>query len=185
MATSVRTPRHWTLDDLHLLPDDGQRYELVDGGLAVTPPPTQDHQSLAGALRDLLAADAPTGWRCRVEFPLPLATDTLRIPDVVVHRWPPRQPRSDAQNPVGPDDVGLVAEVVSPSSRRTDRFAKPGDYAEAGIGVLWRLETEPSLRLHALVLRGGAYVEVAVLHEAGRAPTPWGEVAVDPGALRA
>ena len=32
--------RGWTLEDLATLPDDGQRYELVDGGLVVTPPPT-------------------------------------------------------------------------------------------------------------------------------------------------
>jgi Uma2 family endonuclease len=151
----VQTPdvhRGWTVADLDDLPDDGQRYELVDGSLVVTPPPTQRHQLLASDLRDRLRAAGPQGWRVQQEFPLPFAEDTQRTPDVVVHRWPPRQPRDDPRNPVGPSDVALVVEVVSPRTRRTDRFAKPGEYAEAGIAMFWRLETEPDLVLHPFVL---------------------------------
>ena len=171
--------RGWTLDDLHLLPDDGQRYELVDGGLVVTPPPTQLHQMLGDDLRERLQAVAPPGWRARHEFPLPFAQDTQRVPDVVVHRWPPQHPRSDERNPVGPSDVGLVVEVVSPSTRRTDRFAKPGEYAEAGIALFWRLETEPALVLHPFVLDGDAYRPLAPVHERGSVPVPWGSLLVD------
>lgn len=109
--------RGWTLDDLDLLPDDGQRYELVDGGLVMTPPPTQRHQMLADDLRERLQAAAPTGWRARLEFPIPFDEDTQRTPDVVVHRWPLQRPRDDQRNPVGPADVGLIVEVVSPSTR--------------------------------------------------------------------
>ena len=78
--------RGWTLDDLDTLPDDGQRYELVDGGLVVTPPPTQRHQVPGNDLQDRLRAAAPAGWRVRLAFPLPFAEDTQRIPDIVVHR---------------------------------------------------------------------------------------------------
>ncbi len=137
--------RGWTVDDLGSLPDDGQRYELVDGGLVVTPPPTQRHQMLGDDLREQLLAAAPSWWRARLEFPLPFAADTQRIPDVVVHRWPLQHRRDDERNPVGPADVGLIVEVGSASTRRTDRFAKPGECAEAGIGLFWRLETEPDL----------------------------------------
>jgi Uma2 family endonuclease len=178
----VRPPdlhRGWTLADLDTLPDDGQRYEIVDGGLVVTPPPTQRHQVLANDLRDRLQAAAAPGWRVRMEFPLPFAEDTQRIPDVVVHRWPLRHPRSDARNPVGPVDVGLVVEVVSPSTRRTDRFAKPGEYAEAGIGMFWRLETEPDLVLHPFVLGRAGYEPLEPVTEQGSVPVPWGSVVVD------
>ena len=168
--------RAWTLDDLDLLPEDGQRYELVDGGLVVTPPPTQRHQILAIDLRDLLRDAAPPGWRVQVEFPIPFAADTQRIPDVVVHRWPVQQPRADRRNPVGPADVGLIVEVVSPTSKRTDRFAKPGEYAEAGIALFWRLETEPELVLHPWALSGAGYVPQPPVRGRGSAPRPLGVV---------
>ena len=175
--------RGWTLEDLHLLPDDGQRYELVDGGLVVTPPPTQRHQMLGDDLRYRLHAGAPDGWRVRMGFPIPFDEDTQRIPDVVVYRWPLRHPRSDERNSVGPADVGLVVEVVSPSTRRTDRFAKPGEYAEAGIALFWRLETEPDLVLHAFVLDGATYEPLAPVRERGSVPVPWGSLVVDVGTL--
>ncbi len=176
---SVSPHRGWTLADLADFPDDGHRYELVDGGLVVTPYATQHHQDLADDLRDRLRAAAPAGWRCRVEYPLPFADDTQRIPDVVVYRWPLRRPRPDARNPLGPADVGLLVEVVSPRTRRTDRFAKPGEYAEAGIGLFWRLETEPERVLHTFVLQGGTYEHAARIRGHGVARVPWGELALD------
>ncbi len=171
--------RGWTLDDLDTLPDDGQRYELVDGGLVVTPPPTQRHQMLGYDLHDRLRAAAPDGWRVRPEFPLPFAEDTQRTPDVVVHRWPLQHPRDDARNPVGPADVGLLVEVVSPSTRRTDRFAKPGEYAEAGIRLFWRLETEPDLVLHPFVLGPAGYEPLEPVRNQGSVPVPWGSIVLD------
>lgn len=175
--------RGWTLADLPALPDDGQRYELVDGGLVVTPPATQWHQDLAADLRERLAAAAPPGWRVRVEYPLPFAVDTQRVPDVVVFRWPLQHPRADARNPLGPADVGLIVEVVSPRTRRTDRFAKPGEYAEAGIPLFWRLETEPELVLHAFSLQGSTYEPTADVRERGAVAVPWGELTLDVGSL--
>jgi Uma2 family endonuclease len=171
--------RGWTLDDLDGLPDDGQRYELVDGGLVVTPPPTQRHQLLGYDLHDRLRAAAPPGWRVRPEFPLPFAEDTQRTPDVVVHRWPLQHPRDDERNRVGPADVALIVEVVSPRTRRTDRFAKPGEYAEAGIGLFWRLETEPELVLLPFVLGSAGYEPVVPVRGRGSAPVPWGELTLD------
>lgn len=175
--------RVWTVADLVDLPDDGNRYELVDGGLVVTPFATQRHQDLANDLRDRLLSAAPPGWRVRTEYPLPLADDTQRIPDVVVYRWPLQHPRHDPNNPLGPADVGLIVEVVSRRTRRTDRFAKPGEYADAGIGMYWRLETEPDLVLHPFVLRGTSYAPATPLRGPGRAPVPWGELSLDPTSL--
>lgn len=46
----------WTIDQLHRLPDDGNRYELVGGELFVTPPPSPGHQLISVALQQLLVA---------------------------------------------------------------------------------------------------------------------------------
>ena len=40
--------RIWTVDDLDELPDDGNRYEIIDGELFVTPAPAWPHQRAAG-----------------------------------------------------------------------------------------------------------------------------------------
>jgi Uma2 family endonuclease len=169
----------WSVADLADLPDDGRRYELVDGSLLVSPPASQQHQELGQALRDLLQAHAPEGWRARVEYPLPFSADTLRVPDVVVFTWPLTRPSGDARNPLVPADVALVVEVVSPSTRRTDRFAKPGEYADAGIGLFWRLETDPALVLHPFVLEGGTYRTQPTVAGRGEVAVPWGRLDVD------
>src|SRR5690242_13935700 len=41
---------NWTVDMLDELPDDGNKYELIDGELFVTPAPSDVHQLIAGAL---------------------------------------------------------------------------------------------------------------------------------------
>ena len=175
----LHRPGSWRFDRLGELPNDGRRYEVVDGLLVVSPPPSPWHQVVATALLLQLTAQAPAGWHVLPELGLPLGTDG-RVPDLSV---------VSARAPLGPgaplpraEHLGLVVEVVSPSSRKTDRFAKPGEYADAGIPLFWRVETEPELVVHAFVLRDGAYVETAV-SSAGPLPVPWGEVAVDLGEL--
>lgn len=181
MSAPVDLARTWTLADLETLPDDGLRYELVDGNLVVTPP-TQRHQWLADALATQLRTEAVDGWRVVTELRLPLEED-LRIPDVVVHRWPLQQPTEDRANPLGPRDIGLLVEVVSPRTRKTDRFTKPAEYAAAGVPLFWRLETEPVLVLHPFVLDAGAYVPLEPVAQRGPTPTPWGELVIDVRAL--
>lgn len=52
-------PGPWTFDELATLPADGQRYEVVDGNLVVTPPPSQRHQLAGAALFTVLSAACP------------------------------------------------------------------------------------------------------------------------------
>src|SRR4051812_38925077 len=50
------TPTKWTIDMLDALPDDGQRHEIIDGELFVTPSPSGVHQQVVGALYAMLRA---------------------------------------------------------------------------------------------------------------------------------
>lgn len=161
----------WRFDDLDDLPDDGNRYEVVDGNLVVTPPPSQLHQMVSRRLQRAIERSLPAGWEVLTDFSLPLGTDG-RVPDLAVVRLDVEVSRSN-RNPYGPGAFGLVGEVVSPRTRKTDRFAKPGEYAEAGIPIYWRVELDPEPRLHAHVLRDGGYVEVD-----GPPPLPWGTLDV-------
>jgi Uma2 family endonuclease len=122
-------------DDLLDLPDDGHRYEIIDGGLHVAPPAGIPHHSTADELRAVLRAAAPPGWRAIREIGIQIGDSTV-TPDITVLRpgalfeamW------------AAPADVPLVVEVESKGSRRLDRFVKPSLYAEAGIESYWRIE---------------------------------------------
>src|SRR2546430_9950820 len=46
--------KQWTLREVHSLPDDGNKYELVRGELFVTPPPTDEHETILARLTRLL-----------------------------------------------------------------------------------------------------------------------------------
>ncbi len=168
----------WSFDELpdrDTLPE-GYRYEVVDGHLVVTPPPAQRHQ-LAGTVlfRHLLQA-CPPEWLVVWEFGLRLGTDG-RVPDLAVVQAEP--PTGTGPYPRGPEAFGLVVEIMSPSSRKTDLFAKPGEYAEVGIPLFWRLDLDSAPRLHAFTLQDGSYVEVAAVDDEGAVPVPWGELHVD------
>lgn len=150
------TQRNWTVDDLDDLPDDGLRYEALDGQLVVTPPPVALHQEVVIRLLLQLRQQATRPWRVLHEQAVRLDRD-WRIPDLVVVR-------SDLPltlHAYDPVDVGLVVEVVSAATRRTDRLAKPAEYADAGIPRFWRVETDPVVTLSTYELVAGAYVETA------------------------
>ncbi|MCW2779333.1 MAG: hypothetical protein JWN17_3058 [Frankiales bacterium] len=167
----------WRFDQLDGLPDDGRRYEVVDGGLLVTPPPGHLHQAVGALLLRQLQQQCSEDWQVFYEFALPLGHDG-RVPDLAVVAGD-APVRGAGPYPVGPEHFGLVVEVVSPSSRKTDRFAKPGEYAEAGIPLFWRVETGPELLLVAHRLLGSTYEVVQRVSTEGLVPAPWGEVTVD------
>ena len=52
-----RSRRDWTVEQLHALPDDGNRYEIVDGALLVTPAP-EPHRAIT-PIADLERATEP------------------------------------------------------------------------------------------------------------------------------
>ena len=175
MSLPVALTRSWRAQDLvdADLPD-GFRCEVVDGHLVVTPAPGNPHGLVAAELTRQLLNDCQEPWDVVAPVNLLMGTD-LRIPDLaVIHGDAARDPAW-----LGPASFGLVVEVTSPSTRKTDLFAKPGEYAEAGIPLFWRVDLEPSLRLHAFALEGTSYTEVAVIDRVGVAPAPWGDVAID------
>lgn len=122
--------RHWTRADLHRLPDDGNRYEVVKGELFVTPAPSPRHEELirvlAEHLRELTKGSGVTVYAGNSAVVL---SESQVLPDVQVRARviPPPDTWEDAPTPL------LVVEVVSPVTRRRDLVAKRTLYANAGI----------------------------------------------------
>ena len=139
----------WTEPDLHLFPQDGHRYEIVDGSLHVTPPPAGPHESIVRALVTTLRGAAPDGWWVCARLGIACGASHL-IPDVTVLR-----PESSGAIWSDPADVALVVEVETAESRRYDRLLKPALYAEAGIPAYWRIEPGPALHVYDLTTDPG------------------------------
>jgi Uma2 family endonuclease len=167
-----------TYDDLQAMPDDGHRYELVDGALIVTPAPVARHQRAVVRLIVLLTAAA--GDELDVlpaPFDYKVSDVTVLQPDVVVAR------RSDVGDANLQRTPLLVVEVLSPSTRRIDLGTKRLAFEAAGVPSYWLVDPdEPSLTV--LELASGEYREVArvVGEEAYAAVRPF-DVTVVPAQL--
>ncbi len=105
----------------------------------------------------------PEGLYVAREMSVRLGTRQRPEPDVMVVTV---SPESDLGRTFYlPDEVRLVAEVVSPESEERDRKTKPGKYAEAGIKFLWRVEREGRAAVaytYELDPASGAYVATGV-----------------------
>jgi Uma2 family endonuclease len=170
----------WTEPDLHLFPQDGHRYEIVEGSLHVTPPLADAHESVVRGLVGTLRGAAPDGWWVCPRLGVTCGASNL-VPDVTVLR-----PRSSGAIWCDPADVALVVEVESPASRRYDRLLKPALYADAGIAGYWRVEPGPDgpvLHAYALArdgryaaqrsVRAGELVAVDAPYPVRLAPAAW------------
>jgi len=162
MGTVITLPRGRALTrrDLEQLPDDGHRYELIDGTLIVTPAPSTRHQAASAALHLLLATHCPDELRVLyAPLDVALGDDTVLQPDLLVAR------KSDFTARDLPTAPLLAVEILSPSTRRVDLTLKRSRFEEAGCPSYWVVDPdEPSLT--AWLLQGGKYVEVA--HAAGQ-----------------
>ena len=132
----MAAPIYWTAEMVRALPDDGNRYEVVYGELLVTPAPRAWHEvvqmRLALALGNYLSQEAVgivLGSRADISWD----EDVLVQPDIFV--VPMHQARSLDWKQYR--DLLLIAEVLSPSSARSDRFLKRRRYQEAGIPLYW------------------------------------------------
>ena len=154
-VTSLPQSRPLTADDLATMPDDGHRYELIDGALIVTPAPARRHQRMVGELHLLLRASCPPELEVLLApYDVRLADDTVLQPDLLVAR---RADTTERNLPLAPL---LAVEVLSPSTRHIDLSLKRARYEAAGCASYWVLDpASPSLV--AWELRGREYVEVA------------------------
>jgi Uma2 family endonuclease len=150
----------WTLAELHRLPDDGNRYELVRGRLFVTPAPSYAHQRLAAVLGALLQPYVEAHGLGEVAHPrsiIRIAADIEVEPDLMVRAVPSPLPIRWEDAPL----PSLVIEIMSGTTRRRDLVEKRSLYRDLGIADYWIVDGE---RRIVRVARPGANdVEVATV----------------------
>lgn len=126
--------RPFTVHDLEGMPDDGRRYELIDGMLLVTPAPGWSHQEMSATLYTVLRTACPPSLRVLIApFALRTALTSEVQPDVLVARY---SDLTEACLPVGPL---LVVETLSRSTQLNDHNTKKAHYERLGVPSYWLL----------------------------------------------
>jgi Uma2 family endonuclease len=126
-----------TYDDYVSLPDDGKRYEILDGELVVTPSPLIRHQRVSANLQFLLHAyvrEHRSGTFLNAPVDVILDRSTVVVPDLVFVRRERESIITERAIEGAPD---LIVEIASKSTARRDRGAKMKLYARFGARHYW------------------------------------------------
>jgi Uma2 family endonuclease len=139
MAMPAPAPQ-FTIEMLDAMPQaPGERYELVDGFLIVTPAAAPMHAKLAQRLSMILGAAIPESVASVAQVGEIRAGDATSLqPDILIYP-------SGSSTPARWRDVTswwLAVEIVSPSSRLYDREHKRRAYLALGVPVYWVVDTE-------------------------------------------
>jgi Uma2 family endonuclease len=137
---AVRRGVQFLATDIWDTPDDGKRYEVIDGELYVAPPPVWKHQNgLANLLFILTAFIRAHDLGKIVPAPVGVVLDEHNgiQPDIIYIRRERLSIISERGVEGAPD---LVVEVLSPSTRSRDKGVKMRRYAAAGIPHYWQLD---------------------------------------------
>ena len=137
--------RDWTVQRVLALPDDGNRYEVVDGELLVTPAPTFHHQDAILALVMRLKPYVDSGSVGYLSIsPADIVLDerTLVQPDLFVFELPGGR-RPERWRDI--TTIFLAIEVLSPSTARADRHVKRRRYQRHGISEYWIVDLDSRL----------------------------------------
>jgi Uma2 family endonuclease len=124
--------RPFTVADLEHTPDDGRRYELIDGVLIVSAAPSRLHQRAVLELAVLLRTACPAQYEVLIApFGIVFGDSTELQPDVLVAR------RSDLTDRNLPAPPVLAVEVFSPSTRIIDSHVKRERFEREGTPAFW------------------------------------------------
>src|SRR5205809_7154816 len=137
MAMALSVPLY-TVDDLARFPDDGNRYELLNGVLLVTPAPAAVHQLVASRIQTRLSVALALTGHAHVVGPGAVVRKprTQLQPDILV--YPARfAPTTDWRRI---SDHWLAVEVLSNSSQVYDREFKRDAYLKLGVRQLWLVD---------------------------------------------
>jgi Uma2 family endonuclease len=132
----------WTAAEVLALPSDGNRYEVVDGELLVSPAPELPHQDAVLALvrvLDPFVRSNGIGHLSISPADVQLDPRTLVQPDVFVFEGPAGR-RAVSWSEIG--RLLLAVEVLSPGTARYDRQVKRPRYQRQGVPEYWIVDLD-------------------------------------------
>ena len=131
----------FTISDLAQVPDDGKRYEVLEGDLAVSPSPKPKHQRVVHRLHIWLTERERIGSGQVYMAPLDVVFDESNVtePDLLFILTEQLHIIKEANIQGAPD---LVVKVLSPSTRERDLGVKVHLYARFGVPEYWIVDPE-------------------------------------------
>ncbi len=141
MGMPVHT-RRFTADELADFPDDGNRYEVIDGELFVTPGRLIAHQRMQMQLvRQLDAYARSCGLELLLAPTAVRATPVTEVqPDLLV--FPGAVDDVENGRQVRMSSLWLAVEILSPSTVRLDRVRKRKAYLDGGVREYWIVDAD-------------------------------------------
>ncbi|WP_308117327.1 Uma2 family endonuclease [Streptomyces fuscigenes] len=122
----------------------GWTVEIIEGVITAAPPPSDEHNLIAGIVQRRLYSVIPDHWDVYQTLGLTVPRKKgLFIPDLVVA---PRAELTVPGNSVAADRAELVVEITSESNANHDRIAKAGGYAGGGVPLYLLLDSWHSAR---------------------------------------
>ena len=144
-------------DDLAYAPDDGRRYELLDGSLVASSSPRPLHQRVSKRLQRQLEdhfEDRGLGEVFAAPVDVVLAYHDVVVPDLVVVTTPAQVTERAIEGA-----PTIVVEILSPSTNERDRNVKAGRYATLGVPHYWIVDPiEEAIECYKLEATGYALV---------------------------
>jgi Uma2 family endonuclease len=141
--TQMEIKKPVTIDDMYHMPEDGQKYELVNGELVVSPAGNQ-HAEIVIKIAHIIATfldDHPVGKIYGDNTGVIFPNGDLRSPDFFFVR--------NAKLPGGKSPVtfgeyipDFAVEVLSPSDRPGQVAQKIGEFLEFGVPVVWLVDPQ-------------------------------------------
>lgn len=159
----------WTYQSYTHIPDDGKRYEIVNGVLYMSPSPNVAHQRIVIRFTRYLAAyieDTGLGIVLAAPSDVELSPKNVLQPDVFVVLNAGLK-KVKVSHTVGAPD--LVVEIASPSTAIHDRNRKYHLYAQAGVSEYWIADPD-SRTVEVLLLESGEYRSLGIFR--GKAGLP-------------
>lgn len=163
LANRVPGPRQgcWTYEAYAALPEDGLRYEIMQGVLSMTPAPEPEHQRVSKKIAFCFYGQIDAkglGEIFYAPIDVTLSDKDVFQPDVLVILHEHRD-RIQEKRIVGAPD--LIVEILSPSSLVTDRVIKRRAYEEAGVAEYWLVDPKQQA-IEVFVLEEGVYVSLGL-----------------------
>jgi len=160
-SAPAREPSLLTVAEYLALGETERGYdELVEGRVVMSPGPAPDHNHAAVEVLIQLRGHVPSELEVlldldvNLELAPPDAPGFTRRPDLIVVDRSARERVRGEGGIIRAAEVVVVAEFVSPGSRRTDNVMKRVDYADAGIPHYWIIDLDAPVSLVACHLAG-------------------------------
>ncbi len=168
----------WDYEAYCGFPDDGKRYEIIEGELHVSPAPSTLHQLISQRIETELVLQIQRqglGYVFHAPVDVMLSSNSFVQPDIVVLK---RESRSKITRRAIEGAPELIIEILSPFNRRTDVLTKAALYAQFGVTEYWLIDPDID-EAKVYLLRDSGYALDQEHHRAGTLISRTFEVQLD------